>query len=400
MNPIILSIPIFFILIAIEVTYSLVTKKTSYRSGDAFANIGCGIFEQTTGLFVKVVTVGMYTFVYEYRLFDIPTTWPFLILLFLGVDFQYYWAHRLSHQINLFWVGHVIHHQSEDYNLSVALRQGALQKFFTSPFALPLAFLGFDPYWFLYISALNTLYQFWIHTEAIDKMGWFEYIFNTPSHHRVHHGRDPKYIDKNHAGSLIIWDKMFGTFQAEEERPHYGITKPTETFNPVMAHIRPLQQLWDDVKEVHGWDKVRLLFKGPGWFPETAGGPKLPPEVPVDYKKYDVKVPIKLNAYALVQFLLTLGYVAGFLFTYSSFELYDQITGAAWIILALIALGALFQKSKGFVIWELLRWVSLLYILSGLDSNSPVYYVSMALGAISMGYLLLTEKNLSSDETS
>ena len=145
MNPIILSIPIFFILIAIEVIYSLATKKNYYRSADTFSNIGCGIFEQTTGLFVKVFTIGIYTLAYQYRIFDIPSTWPFLILLFLGIDFQYYWAHRLSHQINLLWIGHVIHHQSESYNLSVALRQGALQKFFTSPFALPLAFLGFDP---------------------------------------------------------------------------------------------------------------------------------------------------------------------------------------------------------------------------------------------------------------
>lgn len=398
MNPIILSIPIFFILIAIEVIYSLATKKNYYRSADTFSNIGCGIFEQTTGLFVKVFTIGIYTLAYQYRIFDIPSTWPFLILLFLGIDFQYYWAHRLSHQINLLWIGHVIHHQSESYNLSVALRQGALQKFFTSPFALPLAFLGFDPYWFLYLSAINTLYQFWIHTEAIDKMGWLEKVFNTPSHHRVHHGRDPKYIDKNHAGSLIIWDKMFGTFQEEQERPHYGITKPTETFNPVMAHIRPIQQLWDDVKQVSGWDKARLLFKGPGWFPESSGGPKSPPEIPVDYKVYDVVVPRVLNFYSLVQFVLTIGYVAGFLFTYADLSTQQQLTGALWIVVALIALGSLFQKSKGFVVWELLRWIFLFYILSEMYNNTPIYYLTMALGAISIAFLLWSENKISPDE--
>ncbi len=186
LNPIILSIPIFFLLIGIELLYSWFAKKKMYRLGDAFGNIGCGIFEQVTGIFVKVLTIGLYSLVYQnFRLFDIPINGWTIFLLFLGVDFTYYWAHRLSHEINLFWVGHVVHHQSEDYNLSVALRQGALQKLFTAPFALPLAFIGFSDEWFLYISAFNTLYQFWIHTEAIGKLGPLEWVLNTPSHHRV-----------------------------------------------------------------------------------------------------------------------------------------------------------------------------------------------------------------------
>ena len=212
-NPVVLSIPIYFILIVLEWSVDLYKDKKRYNFRDALGNIGCGITQQLIGLFSKVGVIALYTFIYSnYRLFEIEHTWYWGVVLLLLIDFFYYWAHRMTHEINLFWVGHVVHHQSEAYNFSVALRQGTLQTFFTSSFFWPIAFLGFDPYWFLYLSAFNLLYQFWIHTEYIGKLGWFEYVFNTPSHHRVHHATDSKYIDKNHGGSLIIWDRMFGTF--------------------------------------------------------------------------------------------------------------------------------------------------------------------------------------------
>ena len=348
LNPIILSIPIFFLLIGIELLYSWFSKKKIYRLGDAYANIGCGIFEQVTGIFVKVITVGLYSLVYQHlRIFDIPVNGWTILLLFLGVDFTYYWAHRLSHEVNLFWVGHVVHHQSEDYNLSVALRQGALQKLFTAPFALPLALLGFSDEWFLYISAFNTLYQFWIHTEAIGKLGPLEWVLNTPSHHRVHHGRDPKYIDKNHAGSLIIWDRMFGTFQAEEEHPHYGITKPTETFNPVKAHWLPIKQLAADVASVRGWNKVKLLFMPPGWYPNENGGFQSPTLVDDrTYAKFGFIISSKLGVYLLVQFILLLAFTAYFLFTYTGNTDAQNAIQALFILGSLLVIGGLFEQRR------------------------------------------------------
>jgi sterol desaturase/sphingolipid hydroxylase (fatty acid hydroxylase superfamily) len=205
-NPIILAIPVYFILMGVEVLYDQLKHKKRYRLNDAITNISCGITEQATGVFVKVFTVAVYHFFFvNFAVFSVPETVFWTVVLFLGVDFFYYWAHRMSHQINLFWIGHIVHHQSEDYNFSVALRQGALQKVFTSVFYIPLAVIGFKTEWFLFIGAFTTLYQFWIHTEMIDKLPrWFEFIFNTPSHHRVHHGRNEKYLDKNHAGTLII----------------------------------------------------------------------------------------------------------------------------------------------------------------------------------------------------
>src|SRR5690349_4977617 len=177
-NPIVLSIPIFFILIGIELLVARFTHKDLYRLPDAVANLSCGITSQLSGLFFKIFAIGIYQILFEhFALFHPERTWYYWLLLFLLVDLAYYWAHRMSHEINLFWGGHVVHHQSEEYNLSVALRQSSLQVVWTFGFSLPIAFLGFDPKHFVLISALNTLYQFWIHTETIGKLPrWIEFI--------------------------------------------------------------------------------------------------------------------------------------------------------------------------------------------------------------------------------
>lgn len=366
-NPIILSIPIYFSLIAIEWIYDLVKKKGIYRMADAYANIGSGIFEQITGVFAKVFTIGVYVFFYEhYRLFDIPTSWPYLILLWLAVDFSYYWAHRWSHTVNLFWMGHVVHHQSEDYNFSVALRQGAFQKVFTFWVYIPMAILGFDPTWFVIIGALNTVYQFWIHTEQIDRMGWFELIFNSPSHHRVHHGRNPKYIDKNHAGSLIIWDKLFGTFQAEEERPVYGVTKATEHWDPVSAHFQPFSDMFNDIRKVKGLNnKIAILLKAPGWLPDENGGMRFPTEVSKEnYIKFNVDPPGYLKAYLFIQFLLVLAASAYFLFSYTSQSTLTNLYWALGITFSITSLGLLFELRKFAWLLEIIRLIVLLIFLS------------------------------------
>ena len=362
-NPVILSIPIYFGLIVIEWTYDLIKKKGIYRLSDAFGNISCGMFEQITGVFFEVLTIGIYVFIFEhFRFATIPTTWPFIILMWLVVDFSYYWAHRWSHTINLFWLGHVVHHQSEDYNFSVALRQGALQKVFTFWVYLPMAFLGFDPVWFVIINALNTVYQFWIHTEQINKMGWFGLVFNTPSHHRVHHGRNPKYIDKNHAGSLIIWDKMFGTFIAEEETPVYGVTKPNGHWDPVSSHIQPFVDLFKDMKLVNGLgNKLALLWMPPGWLPKANGGMRFPPEVDkLNYSKFTVKTDRTLNIYLFIHFLIVLAGTAFFLFNFTKFEMRENLVLSGILIFSVLALGLLFEARKFAWIIEILRLLLLL----------------------------------------
>ena len=206
--------------------------------------------------------------------------WLAAIVLFLGVDCAYYWFHRIAHEYNAPWAGHVVHHSSEDYNLAVALRQGTFQGLFSWVFYLPLALVGFPPAWFAAVSSFDTLYQFWIHTRLIGKLGPLEWVFNTPSHHRVHHARNPKYLDKNYAGTLIIWDRMFGTFQAEEEEPVYGLVKPLNSWNPLWANLHVWNDLFRDAWLAPRWsDKLRIWFMPPGWRPEGLPPNPSPPEV-------------------------------------------------------------------------------------------------------------------------
>ena len=366
-DPIILSIPIFFLLIGIELLWDAAQRKKSgkgrYRLNDAIANISCGIIDQVSGVFAKVFTVGAYALVWHLgqQLFsvNIPSnifTWA---LCFVAVDLAYYWSHRLSHEVNLFWTGHVVHHQSEEYNLSVALRQGAFQKMLMFWVYLPLALLGFPPEWFLLSIAFNLLYQFWIHTEMIDRMGVLEWIMNTPSHHRVHHGRNPKYIDRNHAGVFIVWDRLFGTFQVEEEKPTYGITTPLNSFNPVDAHTRPFAMLWQDVKAIPGWgDKLRYLFKPPGWYPESLGGFKAPPEITGKERKFNVELPIQLHYYSLVQYLAILGITSLFLFNLDQMAWLQKGIFTVYILYYVLSLGSLFNAKKYASALEVVRLIS------------------------------------------
>lgn len=392
-NPVVLSIPVFLLLIGAEVIYDRIKNRHLYRLNDAVTNISCGIVEQTTGLFAKVFTVAAYHFVFtRFAVFEIPDQWIWWLIAFVGVDFLYYWAHRLSHQVNFMWLGHVVHHQSEDYNLSVALRQSTFQKMFTFYFYFPLAILGFPTEWFLLIAAYNLLYQFWIHTEVISKLGPFEYIFNTPSHHRVHHGRNPKYIDKNHGGTLIIWDRLFGTFQKEEESPTYGITRPAESFNAVYANIKPFRELWREMKLLPGLkNKLLLALKPPGWWPENMGGfRKPPPVVRSTYVKYDVKLSEKEGYYLFFQYLVILGGTAWFLFNAANLDLKLQLILAVAVIYSVMSLGLMFEKRAYAMGIEMLRLVITAAIAIWLTAGSGVLagvifaasYLLLSLGAL------------------
>lgn len=361
MNPIVLSIPIFFILIGVELVVERFSHRKLYRLPDSIANLSCGITSQLSGLFMRVLAIGVYEVVYSnLAFFALERTWVYWIALFLLTDFTYYWAHRMSHEINLFWGGHVVHHQSEEYNLSVALRQSSFQVVWTFAFSLPVALLGFTTTDFVLMSALNTLYQFWIHTETINKMGWFEYVFNTPSHHRVHHGRNPKYIDKNHAGSLIIWDKMFGTFQAEEERPTYGITKPVNSWNAVWANFSHYATMAHEMKQIHGWkDKILYMVKKPGWLPAYLGGYRPAPEVDREhYHKYDTPAPVALNYYVLFQYVLCLLGTALFLFNQAKFPMLEKAIIATLISIVVVNCGVLFENKSWVAAAEWIRIVA------------------------------------------
>jgi alkylglycerol monooxygenase len=389
-NPIILSIPIFFVLIGIEVLIQQFTKKKLYRFNDAVTNISCGVTQQVSGVFLKLFGIGLYVLVYEYlRVWEIPSNWYTLIILFIATDFAYYWAHRFSHQINLFWGGHVVHHQSEDYNLSVALRQSSFQVIWTSAFYFPLAIIGFNPLDYALMAALTTLYQFWIHTELINKLGFLEYFMVTPSHHRVHHGRNPKYIDKNHGGTFIIWDMMFGTFQMEEETPTYGITTPVNSWNPVWANFSHYKIMMHEMKQFSGFaDKVKYMFYKPGWLPKSLGGYRPAPDVnKLQYQKFITESPLMLNMYALVQYAVLLGITTWFLFFQKDMEMILKSVIAVLIAFGAVTIGALFENKP----W--VKWAESFRIIA--YALLPVYLVYWQSAAsylvqIGLGYAILS----------
>lgn len=388
MNAIILSIPIFFLLIGVELLVQKMRKVELYRLNDAVGNISCGITQQVSGVFFKTLTFAGYLVLYEnYRFVNVPENLLTYTLLFIGIDFFYYWFHRYAHEISFFWGTHVVHHQSEDYNLSVALRQSALQTFVSSIFYLPLALIGFNPIAFVTINAFQTLYQFWIHTKTINRMpAWFEFIFNTPSHHRVHHGVNPKYIDKNHGGTLIIFDRMFGTFQEEEEEVVYGVTKPLGTFNPVWANFDYYRDLFKQVGETPGWkDKVKTLVKKPGWRPAELGGPIRPqPISPDQQQKYNPEVPVQLNYYVLFQFVLVLGGASLFLFNLEGMATWLAVSLALCIIWSVGSLGALLDAKPWAVRLEYSRLLAIpLLIWLGFSGVAAMQW--LALGFLFQG---------------
>ena len=348
-NLIVLSIPIFFTLIGLEVAWDQLKGRGLYRLGDSLANIGCGIMDQSTGLFSKVLVVAAYTAMFHlttaWRPWELQATPAVWVATFVLSDLAYYWAHRLSHGVNILWIGHVVHHQSEDYNLAVALRQSVLQKVLLMWVYWPLALAGFPPEIFLTCMAVNLLYQFWIHTELIDTLGPLEWVMNTPSHHRVHHGRNPEYIDRNHAGVFIVWDRMFGTFQKELVKPTYGITRPTDTFNPVHAQWKPVVDLWNDLKRIPNWrDRLRFLFAAPGWYPDSMGGRQAPPAISGLEEKYDPRPSNAVAALLIARWLLLLIVALLVLEAKDSLTPLQLASVLVWVFAALAAVGELWNN--------------------------------------------------------
>lgn len=383
LNPVILAIPMYFTLMGVELVFEAITKRKTYRLNDSVTNINAGVLQQLTGTFLKIFKIGIYTIVFEqFAIYSIEPTWTSFWILFILWDLCYYWDHRMSHRVSLFWGGHSVHHQSEDYNLSVALRQSSTSMIWGIPFYLPLAIIGFDPVQFVVVGGINLLYQFWIHTEHIDRMPkWFEAVMNTPSHHRVHHGRDPKYLDKNYAGVFIIWDRMFGSFKEEEERPNYGVTKPVNSWNPVYANFAHYIDLFGYIKQAKKpVDALKILFYPPGWVPEYLGGPEQVQEVDQSYKKYNAKTIAQMNIYILIQFMGALGINANYFFSNENFDSTTKILYAIWIVATTLMFGFLFEVHKKWV--KVMEAIRLLAIPLGLwamntygDGNFPLWLV-------------------------
>jgi len=268
---VIYALPLFFVALAIEWTVAWQKSLPLYHREDFFASMGVMLITVVVDLIPKLLGVMLMFVCWQVSPFqDVVTRAPhWWILLFFLDDLTYYSFHRANHEVRIMWAGHVSHHNSQYYNYGTALRQGVGERVIKYLFWCPLALLGFDPVMIVTMMSLSLIYQFWLHTETVDKMpAWFEWLFNTPSHHRVHHASNVRYLDRNHAGVLIIWDRLFGTFSAEvpEEPVRYGLTRNIDSFNPVKVSFGEYVRLARDIRRSSGWhNALRYLFLAPGW---------------------------------------------------------------------------------------------------------------------------------------
>ena len=267
-DPTVFAIPIFIACILIEAFLDYRQQLKLYHAKDTAACISMGVGVIFVGLITKTFYFFIFQLIYQFRIFELENIWWMWALLFFADDFSFYWHHRMSHQVRFLWAAHIQHHSSTQMNFSVALRQSWMEPFYKYLFYLWIPLLGFNPLYIFIMQAFSLIYQFFQHTELVRSLGPFGWIFNTPSHHRVHHAVQHKYLDRNHAGILIIWDRIFGTFVKEDQQdlPIYGITENINSYNPAVIATHEYVNLWRDVKRATKTaDKLKYLFYPPGW---------------------------------------------------------------------------------------------------------------------------------------
>ena len=350
-----LAIPFFFLFIGMELLVARARRRRVYRLADAFGDLGCGMAQQLALVFAGAALLAVYAWVHaRWRLLTLdarsPAPW---LLAFVLVDFLYYWWHRASHRVNLLWAAHVVHHQSEDFNLAVALRQAVATSFTSLPFYLPMAILGVPPVVYAATVSLSTLYQFWIHTELVGRLGPLEWVLNTPSHHRVHHAVNPRYLDRNYAATLIVWDRLFGTFAREREAPVYGTVEPLASFNPIWAQVAYWVALARKAATLpRRTDRLRLWVMPPDWNPTGGGAAHAGVEA---RPKHESGAPARVRFYVLAQ--LVPAVIATFLSIWWQAEAPRLTLAAAAALVgwALVSLGGLLDGRRWAIPSEVAR---------------------------------------------
>jgi sterol desaturase/sphingolipid hydroxylase (fatty acid hydroxylase superfamily) len=319
MDLIAMAVPFFLLALLLELAVDRLRGSGLYRANDAINSLSAGMLSTTFDYFTRLIPLFAWGFVLEnMALIDMPLAWfdasPRGIALWitaaLAWDFCYYWLHRFSHEISILWAAHAVHHQSEDYNLSTALRQTSTGFLFGWIFYLPLFLVGFPMSVLVTVSAVNLIYQFWVHTQVVNRMGVLDRILVTPSNHRVHHAQNERYIDKNYGGMLILWDRLFGTFEDEraDEPVVYGVRKPLANWNPFWANLQVYDYLLFDARHTRRWaDKIGLWFRCTGWRPADveARFPKRRTDI-ATFEKFDPPVAPAMRRYVLGQFAVAI----------------------------------------------------------------------------------------------
>ena len=349
---IVLATPVFLLMIAIEWGVGIARGRNSYRLNDALNSVGLGIMSELTGVFTRLLKIGIYALAFDHvALWRLPAdAWWVWLAALVGYDFLYYWKHRAGHRIALMWAAHAVHHQSEEYNLSTALRQTSSDWIAGWIFYLPMAVLGVPPLVFAVVALVDLLYQFWPHTRQIGRLGWFDRWFCSPSNHRVHHAVNDSYLDRNYGGILIVWDRLFGTFAEEDDDEPciYGTRSPLRSWNPLWANLQVYVDLARDSWHARGiGDKLRVWFRPPGWRPADVAArfPK-PAFALQSVQRYDPPVGRVALAGAVIVFALLLGATTFFLWNAHTLSLASQLGAAAAIVGALWVVGLLCEGRR------------------------------------------------------
>lgn len=352
---IVYAFPVFSLLMAIEFGYGWLRGRNTYRLNDSISSLSQGLLSQLVAVCTQLFQIGLYAFIYPKvalitaaSFWDAWYGWVLAIVLF---DFCDYWLHRVGHESAVFWAAHVVHHQSQDFNFSTALRQESTVALLGWPFYLPMALVGVPPEQYAMAGLIVLLYQFWIHTEHVGKLGWFDRVFSSPSNHRVHHGVNLPYLDKNYGGMLVIWDRMFGTFTEETEKAMYGTRAPVDSWDPLWAVAANYWALAQDSWHARSWaDKVRVWFKSPSWRPaDVAERFPRPAFDMATVQRFDPPVGRTAAWFGAVQFVAMVAASAAFLWYADDFTLGTSAMLTAAVAAGLWGLGAVLQGRIGIV---------------------------------------------------
>lgn len=398
MNYVLYAVPVFFLLIGLELLADRWRGVRTYRTADAINSLSAGVLSTTCGLLTKTVGVLTYTLAWQHLGLLAPdpaSPWTW-VAAFVFYDFCYYWNHRLGHERNVLWAAHSVHHQSEEYNLSTALRQTSTGFIFGWIFYLPMALAGIPPLVFLTVAAMNLLYQFWVHTRHVPKLGPLEWVFITPSNHRVHHAQNPVYMDRNYGGVFILWDRLFGTFQEEldEEPVVFGVTTPLASWNPLWANLQFYAQLWQDAARARSWwDRLRIWFMRTGWRPADVAEryPLAKPDL-ARFRKYEVPLSPARTAYAALQFTLYLLGGSYLLAKGDGMGLPALLLGGGWLAFGLFAIGAWLENRPWAMGLELARLASC-GVLASVAGPVGLGVVTMPVG-VGLGLYLVVSLGL------
>jgi sterol desaturase/sphingolipid hydroxylase (fatty acid hydroxylase superfamily) len=355
-----LATPIFFLLIFIEYLVGVLRRRNTYRLSDAINSLSLGVLSQVSGVFMQLVRIGIYAWMVEHvALFTLArdSIWVWISAL-LVYDFCYYWLHRMGHEVNVLWAAHVVHHQSEQYNLTTALRQTSSGAILGWIFYLPMAVLGFPVEVFAIVALIDLLYQFWVHTEQIGRLGWFDRVFVSPSNHRVHHGVNDIYLNKNYGGILILWDRLFGTFIEErnDEKIVYGTRSPLRSWNPFWANLEVYKAIFvDSWRTSRLLDKLRIWTAPPGWRPQDVEAKW--PSSPFDIGRplYDPVLNRAELVYCIIQFALVLQVTTHYLLEYATMSFAERAGYALWLAAGLWIVGGLLERRASYVALEAIR---------------------------------------------